>query len=245
MPSRKRAKGKARKAKARESNCNLILHNESICRHGCEVISKDDLCYKFVEQLEFEMKAAYDLRDDIYKAEIVNETIALLKARKEYEMIWDDDSKDTRQKLQSLFVHLGTNLLLRDDKQRSINLASVATAFYITFSHQKLDYWEAMDSSEHRVSLRNLEDGLVYDCAKFLSKRIPCQCLEKIYLRERPKPRLSDCSYCKEVKDRRELYLCSGCLYHQYCNADCQAKDYWSRHKSACKEFNPQNDCGL
>jgi len=244
MPSRKRAKGKARKAKARESNCNLILHNDSVCRHGCEVISKDDACYKFVEQFEVEMKAIYDydLRDDIFKAEIVNETIELLKARKEYEMIWDSN-EDTRQKLQSLFIHLGTNLLLRDDKQRSINLASVAAAFYIAFSHHKLDYWEAMDSSssEHRVSLRNLEDGLVYDCAKFLSKRIPCQCLEKIYLRERPKPKLSDCSYCKEVKDRRELYLCSGCLYYHYCNIQCQA-GHWSGHKSACKEFNPRTD---
>jgi len=64
MPSRKRAKGKARKAKARESNCNLILHNESVCRHGCEVISKDDICYKFVEQLEVEMTAVYNSKGD-------------------------------------------------------------------------------------------------------------------------------------------------------------------------------------
>lgn len=59
MPSRKRAKGKARKAKARASNCNLILHNDNVCRHGCEVISKDDICYKFVEQFEVEMNVVY------------------------------------------------------------------------------------------------------------------------------------------------------------------------------------------
>ena len=64
MPSRKRAKGKARKAKARESNCNLILHNDSICRHGCEVISKDDICYKLVEQLEVEMNTVIDSMPD-------------------------------------------------------------------------------------------------------------------------------------------------------------------------------------
>jgi len=241
MPSRKRAKGKARKAKARESNCNLILHNESVCRHGCEVISKDDICYKFIEQLEIEMKAVYDLETTIYKAEIVNKTIQYLKASKKYNMIWDNDSKDTQEKLQSLLINLGTNLLLRGDKRRSINLVSVVIAFCVTIGHHEFDYWEAIDFSSHRVSLRNMEDVLVYDCAKFLRKRIPCQCLEKIYLRERPKPRLSDCSYCKGVKGRRELYLCSGCLYHQYCNVQCQAS-HWSKHKSACKEFNPRID---
>ena len=244
MPSRKRAKGKARKAKARESNCNLILHNENVCRHGCEVISKDDVCYKFVEQLEVEMKAVYDLRDDIYLAEMVNETIDLLKARKEYVMIWDNDSKDTRQKLQSLLINLGTNLLLRGDKRRSINLVSVVIAFCVTIGHHEFNYWKAMDSSRHRVSLRNAADGLIYDSAKFFHKRIPCQCLEKIYLRERPKPRLSECSYCKEVKDRRELYLCSSCLYHHYCGVDCQTK-HWPKHKLDCKDYNPRTDCGL
>ena len=58
MPSRKRAKGKARKAKARESSCSLILHDDSVCRHGCDIISKDDICYKFVEQFEGSLRLA-------------------------------------------------------------------------------------------------------------------------------------------------------------------------------------------
>ena len=57
MPSRKKAKGKARKAKAKE--CNLLLHDDSVCRHGCESISKEDLCYKFVKQFEVELNKAY------------------------------------------------------------------------------------------------------------------------------------------------------------------------------------------
>jgi len=244
MPSRKRAKGKARKAKARESNCSLILHNESVCRHGCEVISKDDICYKFVEQFEVELNAVYDSKLEQYKlSTLLSDIVEQMKARKEYSMICDNDSKETQQTLQSLFIHLGTNLLLRDNKQRSVNLASAAAAFYITSSHD-FDYWKAMDASKDRVTLRNVESGLAYDNAKLFKERIPCQCLEKLYVRERSKPRLSDCCNCQVEKDRRELYLCSNCLYHHYCGVECQAAA-WPKHKSVCKGFNPRNDCGI
>jgi len=234
MPSRKRAKGKARKAKARESNCNLVLHNESVCRHGCEVISKDDICYKFVEQLEVEMTAVYNSKGDFCVCNIVNETIKRMKARKEYNMIWDDNSEETQQKLRSLFINLGTNLLLLRD---SSQVANVAAAFHITSSHD-FNYWDAMDSSKHRVSLRNMENGLVYDSAKFFHKRIPCQCLKKMYLQERSKPKPAECSSCRSDKERRQLYLCSGCLYHQYCNVECQTAA-WPKHKLHCKYYSP------
>ena len=243
MPSRKRAKGKARKAKARESNCNLILHNGNVCQHGCDIISKDDICYKFVEQLEVELNVVYESIKQISLSECFSATVDKLKASKEYDTIWEGGSEETQQKLQSLFINLGTNLLLRHDKQRSIDLACAAAVFHITSSHD-FDYWEAIDFSRHRVSLRNMEDVLVYDIAKFFHKKISCQCLKEMYLQERSKPRLGECSYCKAAKDRRQLYLCSSCLYFHYCNVECQA-GHWSKHKSVCKDYTPRNDCGL
>ena len=114
MPSRKRAKGKARKAKAREGNCNLVLHNDSVCRHGCEVISKDDICYKLVEQLEVEMNEVIDsMSGELQLFDFYNATNKRMRANKKYDIIWNDDSDETRLKLQSLLVNLGTNLLLR------------------------------------------------------------------------------------------------------------------------------------
>ena len=112
-----------------------------------------------------------------------------------------------------------------------------AAAFYITSSHD-LDYFKAVKSSRHRVSLRNVEDGLAYDSAKFFKRMTPCQCLKQIYLRERSKPRISFCSFCRSEKERRQLYLCADCLYHQYCNVECQA-DHWPRHKRSCRSFSP------
>ena len=125
MPSRKRAKGKARKAKARASNCNLILHNDNVCRHGCEIISKDDICYKFVEQLEVEMKTSMDLSEGSNSLSFTTDILKRLKASKEYN---NDNSEETQHKLQ-LFINLGTNLLLRDEKDRSILLANAVVGF--------------------------------------------------------------------------------------------------------------------
>jgi len=92
MPSRKRAKGKARKAKSRESNCNLVLHKD-VCRHGCGIISKVDICYKFVEQFEVEMNAVIELSIDTEGSNSLsfsNQTIKRLKAIKEvqYDLGW-------------------------------------------------------------------------------------------------------------------------------------------------------------
>jgi len=185
-----------------------------------------------------ELRVVYNSGDDFYLCRLISDTIERMKARKEYNMIWDDNTEDTQLKLQSLFINLGTNILIRDNKYRSVNnLASTAAAFYITSSHG-FNYSEAIHSSRHRVSLRNIEDGLSYESAKFFKRMTPCQCLKELYLRERSVPRMSFCSFCMSDKDRRELYLCSGCLYHHYCNADCQA-GHWPRHKLHCKSFSP------
>ena len=239
MPSRKRAKGKARKAKARESNCNLSLHKDSVCRHGCDIISKDDVCYKFVKQVEVEMNAVYDWLqlDKFFLNMYFNETVRQMKESKEYSMIWESDDEETQQKLQSLFINLGTNLLLRN-RVRSSQMANVVIAFALTSSYN-FDYWDALKSSQRII--RNAEDGLVRDSAKFFNKRTPCQCLKKMYLRERSATRLSACSFCSSSKDRRQMYLCAGCLYHHYCNVECQA-GHWSDHKSFCKGFNPRTE---
>lgn len=60
MPSRsrKRAKGKERRAKAKASFSNLILHDESKCNH-CLTIPTDDICVQFVQQFEYELNIVY------------------------------------------------------------------------------------------------------------------------------------------------------------------------------------------
>ena len=251
MPSRKRAKGKARKAKARESNCNLILHNDNVCRHGCDIISKDDICYKFVEQLEMEMKTLMDLSEGSNSLSFTTDILKRLKASKEYDMIWNDNSEETQQKLQSLFINLGTNLLLRDEKDRSIVLANAvvgfeaiaqmnfgmaaAVAMVVVSCHHRYDVTKALTVLKSRTALRDLNDGLQYDIIKFFHKRTSCRCLEKLYLEERAKSRQAACWHCKVRKERSQLYLCSACSYFHYCSKHCQAADWPDNHQRKCK----------
>ena len=95
MPSsRKKAKGKARKAsKSNSNNCNLILHYESVCRHGCDIISKDDICFKFIERFEVELRVVYDSikdKDDFTFVDCLRKVTERLKASAKYSLIRQD-----------------------------------------------------------------------------------------------------------------------------------------------------------
>ena len=243
MPSRKRAKGKARKAKATENNCNLILHNDSVCRHGCEIISKDDVCYKFVELLEVEMKnTANDITlsrrqgsNNTFSIadEIIERLLRSLNKRPwgrllRYEY---DENEETKQKLQRLLLNLGTNILLRDEELR-LGMASTVAMVMLSIPYD-FDLMKALVVQSARTALRDLNDGVHYDIIKFFNKRTPCICLEKLTFQERPMPRKARCDYCKTEKERSQLYLCSACLYFYYCSEDCQAAA-WSAHQRKC-----------
>ena len=237
MPSRKRAKGKARKAKAQASNCNLILHNESVCRHGCEVISKDDICYKFVEQFEVVLLKVVDCSLSLYGRkltvfEMFSASTAVLAENNEFRVI--DTGEETDQKLSSLYVNLGVNLLLKNKDDRSSLLSNVVAVAALSSSYG-FDSSTIMRSRKSRDIIRDLDKSeAVYDSIKFFHKKIPCQCLKKMYLREKSEPKLMSCDSCKVMKERSQLFLCSGCLYCHYCSSQCQ-RMHWPSHQEQCQ----------
>ena len=115
MPSRKRAKGKERRAKAKASFSNLILHDESKCNHfSTSTIPTDDICAQFVQQFEYELNIVYvsltksDTRFDAY-----DKVIQRLKRGNRFNRIWIEEEKQAQ--LLPLFVSLATNLLLKDE----------------------------------------------------------------------------------------------------------------------------------
>ena len=201
MPSRKRAKGKARKAKARESNCNLILHNESVCRHGCEVISKDDICYKFVEQFEVELTAVFD--DSTTPKGLLRcfeKTMDRLKGSDNFSIVCGNEQNC--KKLQSLFVNLGTNLTLKaysevrlehiminskleTEKIRrssTIRQASLVALAAVSCLYGMDEKKAALTGSKTTASIPCLcKDGLTVATYKFFHERISCQCVKKTY----------------------------------------------------------------
>jgi len=233
MPSRKKAKGRARKARANASN--LILHDESVCRHGCQPISKDDICYQFVKQYEVEMNKVYDLEKE-YLINVHKSAIDRMRADDQFSVVWDDEA--TQKRLFPLFVSLGTNLQLKEGYQPNIRACVVGIA--AVCSQYKFDVDEAMKSRKSRALIRDLGDGLEYDSVRFYAKRTSCQCLKKIYSRVKSLP-ISVCETCDVQMERHLLYLCGRCRCLTYCSVKCQQIDY-PNHKSFCKEnrYTPQ-----
>jgi hypothetical protein len=177
---------------------------------------------------------------------LFGDTIERMKAsmNKEYEIIWDSN-EETRQKLQSLFINLGVNLLLRRSSSlaepltvtaRRIQLSTISAIAVTNCHYDMIMNWSEAISNNTRA-FRDLY-ALPYDTLKFFKKRISCQCLKKLYLHERAKPRHATCVHCAIMKERSQLFLCSGCLYSYYCGVECQTK-HWSLHKAFC------NSCRL
>jgi len=115
MPSRKRSAGKARKEYAKACMSGLCLNDNNKCNHGCDSVTKKDLCYRFVERFESELKVVFDnsIQEDrsITSYTAFVKTLHRLRATtNDYEEILNDDS------IQKLLLSTGTNLLLKEHR---------------------------------------------------------------------------------------------------------------------------------
>lgn len=243
MPSRKRLQGKLQKVKAQQdpttvsASC-LVLHDATQCRHGCEQFSVDNLCYKFVQKFEAELKIAYDLLNDNQKGgvfTIFQEAIARLSKCNEYNEIWRSQTK--QESIQPILLSMGCNILLKNKPRDSTNLAAaVATA--VLYAKNEFDERKACAHGTKTFALlRDLNHGcLPGDTIRFFKKRIPCQCLNKLYSSVKDKPKMGVCQYCKVMKERKLLFLCGKCCWVHYCGKACQRMDYQD-HLTMCERL--------
>ena len=87
---------------------------------------------------------------------------------------------------------------------------------------------------DNRCKSFNIERDLL----KFYRKRITCSCLKKKHLEARRTiPKLGQCNNCGEVKERRLFMVCSRCMVNHYCSKDCQVAAL-PRHRGICDNFN-------
>lgn len=86
---------------------------------------------------------------------------------------------------------------------------------------------------KHYEAHMKLMHGGERELIRFYSKRIPCSCLKELYARFRSVPKMAICSHCWEPKERSALRVCSQCKLFQYCSRECQVAS-WSTHKERC-----------
>ncbi len=264
MPSRKKAKGQARKAakvkneaaeKARKEGevfrlleqyqiQRLQINNQSsvlpICIHGFDPFPNDHICIKFIRAFVHQF---YKWFRKIYKARKQDERAVieiLLHAREstqvEYSDVWN--SADKMKQVISYFLYNGTVLVLDRDEDNSLH-----SALFARFFEEWLKV--KVHQSQACINWLKLNESVgwcdKHSRVKYFWRRIRCSCLDNAYEEVKSIPKEGICfnhdcaAHPGRSVERSKLRCCSRCRSVTYCSRECQAAD-WPVHKEFCDE---------
>jgi len=238
MVSRKKAKGKARKAAAKARaeeefaafmRFSLAKFKQSSCTHGwnhAEYPDRHD-CHNFkwsVLDVFRRTKSISDIFDAAEKA--------ALQLQHKYPEIWKDPT--ILEWIASAFVSIGVEAIIREG-DKYLYASSVA---YSEWIHQYVAC--ELHKSMPTVYSARLNELIYADKRRiisYLKKRIPCWCLNSSYnlVKNLPKHGLCCFSGCSHIKiELGRMWSCEGCRREHYCSETCQAAD-WLHHSEDCK----------
>jgi len=239
MPSsRKRAKGKLRKAR---STARAVCVDESTwmnwvqwgtrmkgiqCSHGAIVTPSSN------KDIDLFMSEFVDsLRQDFELSSLMRELLI------KHPAVFNNN--DERKTVTSNMLAMGTNDLLREKNDRKIGTdnANVLACSILILEH----YAETNDINASLYlaypKKRDIDDGGEREALRFFSKRISCTCLDIMYAQAKSKQRkVGRCYGCEKTFKRSTLEVCSGCRICQYCREDCQ-RQHWPIHKGDCDSW--------
>lgn len=234
MPSRKRAKGKARKEKnqVRESAAErdvsqlvggVVIPNVK-CVHGSvDFFSQHSSVRSFVDMCEESLTGLGQGRM----------FVVMELTHHKHREVWENETK--RKTVINILSGLGTALLLEDAIFTAMDIARVIIML------ENYDGADNFCSITQNPSINEeilcISGGEEIDIIHFYKKRIPCSCLdEKCSHYEQFQKRGSRCGKCHQKKHYKDLLTCSGCKIVQYCSRECQKLD-WPKHKEGCKKL--------
>ena len=239
MPSRKRNKGKERRAKKElmagvwwrswaSGDCN---GNKADCNHGCLALPPPEhavskLMNTFEETLKRQTHCI-----------VATETAFRMHPK----LLKDDEH---RQMALSVFLSLGTNQILHKEygndegRQRLVWEISLAISILDCYDGRGSDFVYAAQCAQanHPVLANNCGTR---DVLKYYSKSLPCSCLKETYKQARKTcPKMGRCtsSHCRQEKDRSSMWVCGRCKSCFYCSRECQLAG-WQDHKEDCYVF--------
>lgn len=243
--SRKKSKGRERKAKkeeaARERSYNNWkalargkVRNGSVvvvqCDHGFEcgdgVSIPDDSNHPVCAFLN----AYFMSGKDWYNTLTAYKTTVFMNS-------------NNREMVLNILISAGTNMILykrlsTDEEIRHVR--NVAMTITVIDHFDGVSIESTICSREVAPKLRKLSyegNDLKRDLLKVFYKRIVCSCLDDMYSEARNTLRkLGACSNCRKVTERALLDVCSKCMIVQYCSRECQVAA-WPSHRDLCGEW--------
>ena len=146
--------------------------------------------------------------------------------------VWKNESY--RKMAIRILVHIGTNSF----HYKGTSMPQEVTRAIVILENYRAGH---VDSSIYnRVVATKLRDvhwsgsSVERDMLKFYRKRTTCLCLKKRHLEARKsQSKLGGCDHCGEEKERALLMVCSRCGIMQYCSRACQVAN-WRLHKEVC-----------
>ena len=254
MPSRKKAKGKARKAakeaKAKEEESRdravevvakqrrerslefqlqrLMLNDTpQKCRHGLLPLSagEREICLEFIDAFITGLFSQGDVAEGFYAA-----TGATVER-------YADVYSSKLGTVMSIFLCSGTQRLLDDGDNVGVRLyASIACYF---------EEWIAVNVHKNQATLRwaklvELESADDHTLVSYYRKRIPCACLDEKYKEVKSVKKMGlcynpNCSHPRGRVERSKMFSCTRCGDGNYCSVECQKAD-WKDHREECNK---------
>ena len=247
MPSRKKAKGKARKAakeaKAKEEGSRAVevaanqrqeesvetqmqrmiisAASPKICAHGWPSLSADE--EKIFEDFINAYLAAFHSQDKVGQGFVTAYNATEEKYGKMY--------SSKLGTVISMFLSYGAQCILGGDKNNAQLYASFASYFedYMAIKSK------AMPNVSQTFELLGADD---HTLVSFYRKRIPCSCLDETYKKVKSVKKMGRCDNpgCRlpgRQAERSKMFYCTRCEEANYCSAECQ-RAHWKRHKKLC-----------
>ena len=151
-----------------------------------------------------------------------------------HQQIWND--KSHREMAIDTFTVIGTNFLLLYNIHSASNYT--ATAILALENYDGMGNIESsINSRRFATKLRDLHDdgsSVTRDVLKFYRKRLSCSCLKEMHSKSRKSlPKVGQCFGCAEEKRRDSLVVCGRCRVGQYCSRECQIT-HWPDHCREC-----------
>ena len=240
--SRKKAKGKARKAAAK-ANANAKVEEcaafypfslpqlkKRSCTHGWnhnEYTDNHD-CHKFIESVLELFRRTKSLSGTFHAAKDAT--------FEKYPNIWKDPTQ--LEWIASSLVSIGVEVLVQGDKDDGRRFLVVSSVTFSEWIHQYVAF--ALHKYVPTVYPARLKELLNADerrIISYLKKRIPCSCLNSSYNVVKHLPKHGLCCFlgCSHPKvELGKMWSCEACRREHYCSEECQAAE-WSRHREECK----------
>ena len=245
MPSRKRNKGKERKAKKAELEAEKIEKERAAvrsvwvnyargevkvrqitqCNHGIDLVIPDEDNHPVTNFIDG--MVLYDANNsNLHMRQYLRDTFVT------HQEVWDNERY--REMAVNILISIGANSMLSSD---------LGTCFFLTYAVLVLENYDGegiisiINSRVVATKVRDLgyaDTSVRRDVLKFYRKRTTCSCLKKMHLDARKAlPKVGICMNCQQVKERALLMVCSRCRIAQYCSRECQVAS-WPKHKCDC-----------